>query len=185
MLRVRRLFTFLLAMAPAVAAGQDMIFRWVDNKGGIHITDRLGDVPETYHSLYAAKLRELAERRKQAGAQSPAAKAKPKPHEPPSSGQPSLVEQELARQKEWKATVAKWRQELEEATADYEKVHTELQQAQLNPVLRLTPQVQAQIAEIQPRVDLALARLESARRMLLVDLPRKAKEEGVPPKWLL
>ncbi len=178
---MRSAFVVVFFCAAKVALAQGMIFKWVDKQGVIHLTDRLGDVPEPYHSLYAVKLRELEARRKVAGNQPPA----PRPAPSAPTPTPSPLAAELARQQEWKDTVAKWRRELEEATTEYENIHGELSEAQLNPVLRLTPEVQARITAIEARLADALARLERARHMLLSELPRKAKAEGVPPKWLL
>lgn len=70
-----------LLLLPVVASGQGMIFRWVDAQGNLHVTDRLGDVPEPYYGMYLAELKRREEQRQAAGqpAGQPAAVAAPTP----------------------------------------------------------------------------------------------------------
>lgn len=185
---------WVVAAVLLVAAGvtaQPTIFKWIDPQGGLHATDRLGDVPEPYYSMYVARLRALEEQRSKAGGP-PAATAPsvatepvvaPVPVQAPPAA-PSLVEQVRAKQARWKALVAHWRSELGDATTALEAVQNELAEAGLNPILSQTPEVKARIAELQERRDSAKVRLETARKMLLEELPAKARKEAVPLKWL-
>jgi len=176
-----------LAGLPLVA--QTMVFKWIDARGTLHVTDRLADVPEPYYSMYRAKLRETEEQRAKAGV-APRPAPSPPPTPPPvEGGTPesqvlSPVELELKNRADWKALVARWRGELAQATAEVESIQTELDQASLNPILRETPEVKAQLADIEARRLAAMTRLEAAKKMLLVELPARAKKESVSPKWL-
>ena len=69
---IRRRALFLGVVLGLFAAGlplaaQTMIFKWIDRKGTLHLTDRLADVPEPYYSMYRARLREIEEQKTKAG----------------------------------------------------------------------------------------------------------------------
>jgi hypothetical protein len=176
-------FLLLLLFCSVVVSAQDVVFRWVDKHGVTHITDRLGDVPEPYHSMYAAQLRELEAKRK---------KTAPPQTTPDSTPNASnynygtgTVAAQDAQQKKWQALMLKWRAELLVATHQLFAAEEQLAQVRLNPILRETPQVKEQIAAFEADRSAALTRARVAENMLLVELPKQAKKEGVPPKWLL
>ena len=167
------------------ALAATMFFKWIDAKGNLHVTDRLADVPEPYYAMYRAKVREIEEREAKQGIAVPETTSAPVERiEAVRPSAPSIVDLELQRQKDWRALVANWRGELTAATAEVESLQNELDDATLNPILRETPQAKDQIAEIADRHAVAMRRLEAARQMLLVDLPARARKDGVPPKWL-
>ncbi len=189
MVRVALLLAVLLGAATATAG---YVFRWVDTKGNLHLTDRLADVPEPYRAMYEAQIRRLEEERARAKAKGKAAPpaaprrtSRPAPRAGEGGGGPSIVEQEIARQKYWRDLVAQWRAQLASATAALEAIDRELAQARLNPILRTTPPVKAKIAAIEERRAEALAQVEAARTMLLETIPARARKEQVPPKWLM
>jgi hypothetical protein len=166
-----------------IARADDVLFYWVDKKGTVHATQNLDEVPEPYNAMYRARLKELEEEKKKQKAIPAPAVVEPAPQPQPPPPQPSIVDKELARQKAWRAEVAKWRTELRVATEDLNRIQTQLDQATLNPVLRTTPQVQAQIVSLEQQRDKALERVEIARRTLAEELPARAKRESVPPRW--
>ena len=186
--------TLLVTAGAAAAQPAPTFFRWLDAKGNLHVTDRLSEVPEPYHAMYAARLKELEAQKQAGGKVAPAAATvKPATAEPKASAaeskparvpELSFVEQELARQQKWKALVVRWRTELEQATRQYETAQTRLNQARLNPILRTTPKARADIARFSGQLERAKGRVEQARMMLLETLPAQAKKESVPPKWL-
>ena len=175
--------------APSVHA-QTPIFRWVDKKGDMHITDRLGDVPEPYRSLYAAKIRELEEKKESAPnvtlPTDSQKKKKPKAalRAPAPSGQ-SFVDKKIARQKYWMNLVAKSRAQLDRATQNFVKISQELDNKRLNPILREIPANKAAIKKLEEAREKARADLENARYQLLEAIPLRAKKEMIPHKWLL
>jgi len=172
-----------LASAGSARAQAPTVFRWIDKNGDLHVTDTLAEVPEPYHGMYAAKLRERQEQ--DAAPAPPPAEATPAPAPAPEPTGPSIIEQEAKRRREWKALVAFWRAELARATDELAQIDQDLGILNQNAVLRETPQVRAQINELEDRQREAKKRLEAARKMLLTDLPARAKKEGVPPGWLL
>ncbi len=170
---------------PSSAAAQEgTIFYWVDKKGNVTATQNLDEVPEPYRAMYRARLKELEEEKKKqksAATPEPSAPA-PLPQTPPGG---SIVDRELQRQKQWKAEVAQWRTELRLATIEAQQAQNDVDAAALNPILRQTPQGQAQMVEPAKRKQEAIARVERAKNMLEVELPKRAKAENVPPAWLL
>ncbi len=178
-----------LALTALARAEGGIIFRWVDKEGNLHATDTLADVPEPYYSLYAAKLRAIEEARAN-GAKDPEKAVPPPPSTPPVTPPPpkaglSPSEQQAIARKHWKDLVAYWRGQLAAATDALAAAEEELGRLRQNPVLRETPQVRAQIAAAKKHRDEVKERLEHARHMLEVELPARAKREGVPPRWLL
>ena len=189
-----------LGGARAAAAGEKPIFKWYDPDGNLHVTDRLGNVPEPYYSMYLA-----IEREKEAAGKAQPNKGSPDapvrvapsaPKRPPSrktvpaaprgstSSVPSTAGAEAARRAEWKALLEHWRRELQAATAELEAIDADIAAAKLNPLLRYTPPVQAKIAELEDERTQTVNRLNKARKMLLETLPERARREQVPPKWL-
>jgi len=169
-------------------AAESPIFYWVDARGDLHATDRLADVPEPYHAMYLAKLRALEEAREGGPPTPPPPPPKPAPSASspagPQAPAPSVVDTLGARRQYWKALVAQWRQELERATAALREASNALAQAELNPVLRQTPEQRAVIDQAKAKQDAALKQVEKAKKMLLEDIPKRARAEEVPPKWL-
>ena len=161
----------------ATAHAEDVAFRFVDARGVVHLTDRLGDVPEPYHSMYEAQLR-----LKKPNAKPPPVSAYQAPIY--NFGRGEGARQDKLRQ-HWQSMVAQARNELAAATEALQHIDEALDQARLNPILRQTPQVKEQIAELEGQRAEALTRLRAAENRLLVELPQQAKKEGVPPKWLL
>ena len=187
--RTLRVVLLLVLLAGVARAGETLaMFTWVDKRGGIHITDRLRDVPEPFYSIYLAQQRERQAQQRQGppptGAKTPAkhhsqVRARPRPS---SQG---IVLAEERRREQWQALMKQWRVELLAATQGLQKEEEALQRLRVNPLLAETPPVKAQIAAQQEQVAVARERVLKARTMLLEKLPAKAKNEQVPPKWLL
>lgn len=195
----------LLALAVAFtalpwgSARADQFYKWVDESGVFHITDRLSQVPEPYRSVYAAQARERKKREEEAAkargeapASSSASKPKPKvapPRRPGASTQGGrttggLLAREEAQRQKWQGLVQQWREALLRATREIEAIDAQIQEATRNPVLRYTAPVLAELQELERQRNRAEARLAEARRMLLEELPERARKEQVPHKWL-
>src|SRR5262245_16388987 len=85
----------------SMAAAGGYVFRWGDERGQLHLTDELGQVPEPYYSLYAAKLRELEAKRRN-GEPAPE-RSLPEAQPVPAPPLPSVAAQEAERRAAWKA----------------------------------------------------------------------------------
>ncbi len=168
------------------ALAQSVIYRWVDRDGVVHFTDDLSKVPEPYASMYQARIREIEKKRAEAvGDRSDPPPSRPppstrKPESPPSSA--DAIEKEREK---WQARVAEWRKELDAATEALAKLDEDKGNLTNNALLRVTPQVKAQIEAVEKRREAALKRVEKAKKMLLETIPAEAKKAGVPYKWLL
>lgn len=176
--------------APAQGWAQVPFFRWIDNKGDLHISDVLGDVPEPYYSMYKAKLREQKEKSSSRPAPAPA-KPAPRPAQrnqvrpkPSAAKGPSVIDVQIRKREQWKRMIATWRQNLAAATAKLERIDKGIAQLRMNPVLRETPQVKAKVRASEQARRAALAKVQAATQMLLKTLPEKARRDRVPPKWL-
>lgn len=170
------------------ARADDVLFYWVDKAGTVHATQNIDEVPEPYGAMYRARLKELEEEKKKKAAAS-AAPSQPAPTPPtpapapPAPVKPSLADAELARQKAWRAEIAKWRNELRLATEDLQRVQTRLGEVQSYPYWQAMPQMRAQVEPLEEERQQALARVEVARGKLTIELPERAKRERVPPYW--
>ena len=167
------------------ARADDVIFYWSDKQHVVHATQNLDDVPEPYRAMYRARVKELEEAKKNAQkpAQSPPSTPPPSPAVPQPG--PSIVDRELQRQKYWRDEIYKWRTELRIATEDLHRIQLQIDEVNLNPILRMTPQAQAQLEPLEEDRQRAIGRVDVAQRMLTQDLPTRAKRENVPPQWLL
>lgn len=168
------------------AEPEHVIFHFVDKTGVVHFTDRLGDVPEPYHSMYKADL----ERQKKEKKNSPGVK-RPVPQQSPSQPRarhhhagPSIIDQEIKRRQAWRNLIQKWRDKLKAATLELKEIGAERDRLNFNPILRHTPMVKESLVPIEKKHAEALRRVEKAQKMLLETLPKRARKEGVPPKWL-
>jgi len=166
---------------PALA--DDVLFYWADKQHVVHATQNLDEVPEPYRAMYRARLKELEEAKKNAPKQAPPP-PQYTPSTPPRQPQPSIVDQELAKQKMWRDEVQKWRTELRVATEDLNRIQGQIDQVNFNPVLRMTPQAKAQLEPLERDKMSAINRVDTAQRMLTQDLPARAKRDGAPPRWL-
>ena len=175
-------------LCAVAAAAESTIFRWVDAKGNLHATDRLGDVPEPYYGIYFAEQKRREAERQAGGATATPHAPPPTPEAaaPASTGPSgaSVVDEELRRREQWRSLVSAARNELMGATAALAGLEEERAVVAQNPLLAVTPAVQARLGELEQRRAAVLVRLEKARAALLVDLPARARKENVSPKWL-
>lgn len=191
------------ALGSAAPAFASPIFKWIDERGDFHATDRLADVPEPYRSMYEARLaaeRAAAEARAKAQAEagqrgapneafpktSPKAQVAPASKRPPraESSAQGFSAREDALRKTWLELVKHWRDELHAATVEVEDIEKKLEEAGQNPLLRHTPPVKLELENLERTKARALGRVAEARRMLIDELPKRARKEGIPPKWL-
>lgn len=170
------------------------LFVWADAQAHVHVTDRLSDVPEPYHSVYVARIAEMKKGKAAPGSVTvvAAAPAIPSPYDKGRhvnsadrvAALSPLATEQANRRNEWQARIAKARSELTAATEQLAEVEKNIQQTGMNPVLRLTPQVQTALASLETEHARAQSRVLDSRRMLLETLPKQAEREHVPAQWL-
>lgn len=161
------------------------MFYWADERGQMHITDRLDQVPEPYYSIYAERIKKM----EAANTTKTPTGATPSQPPTPSVGQnwPKMGEvsrAEIAKQQYWKSKVQNARAVLMTATDELRVIDEQIQQKHNNPLLAQTPEVAAELSVLEAKRQQIEQSVVSARKVLLVDIPQQAKKEGIPPKWL-
>lgn len=176
-------FGLLLGIVLPCAAGEPL-FVWMEPSGALHATDRLQAVPEPWFSAYKARLEELKKRGEQPEA---ADDTQPSPSPPPRfPASKTVTAEEVAAQRQaWRDLVKHYRRELGAATDALKQLDDEIEATHANPILRFTPAVQEKLAGLQSSRPLVQARVEAAQRMLIEELPRRARVEHVPLLWLM
>jgi len=175
------------AVSPTVGLAQSVIYRWVDDRGVVHMTDDLGKVPEPYASMYQARIRAAEKKRAEAVGERKAPPPAPPPPRAkrPKRSKPTAAEIAERERDKWQKRIADWRGKLAAATEELARLDQEKARATVNPLLRVTAPVRAEIEEIEKKRALARKRVEEAKKMLLETLPEQARKAGVPYKWLL
>ncbi|MEM6533310.1 MAG: DUF4124 domain-containing protein [Myxococcota bacterium] len=171
-------------LATSLAGAQTVIYRWVDKQGVVHFSDDINQVPEPYASMYQARIREIEERRAAAvgDRKTPIESPSAAPRKYPTI--PDVTATDAARRNYWQGRVKTWRTSLADATKELAAIDDEVSALNLNPVLRTTPKVRSELAAVQERRRKVHARVEAARKMLVETIPKEAKKEGVPSRWL-
>lgn len=153
-----------LALVPAQSSAQaPKTYLWAEDDGTVHVSVRLEDVAEPFASIYRAQAL--------VGAQGRA------------SGAAVATGLEADRAK-WQQKLARAREALLAATASWANLKSQDDQLQINPLLRLTPQVASEHQEGQEPLQLARQRYLAARKDLLINLPEQARRAQVPMAWI-
>lgn len=192
--RAHLLWTLVCAVALAVVgvrhtawADARPIFAWIDARGTLHATNNLDEVPEPYYSTYRAR-RDAIARAQQAAARAgreadtPPSNAGTEPLRPAASG--ATRAQHDARVA-WQARMLQARSALIDATLAVQQAEGQLADARRNPILAQTPAGKAQVAAAERALDGARRAALAARKTLMLDLPAEARDQHVPPQWLL
>jgi len=158
-------------------ASTSILYQWTDDKGNVHVTDNLGNVPERYRS----KARKLEKATGNEGY------SEQKMQEV-SGSSASQVQEGMDDEKktEWQQRMKEARQRL----ADAEKRYRELDQKR-NELLgawggvasgRLDDRMQAQ--QLEQEMQQVQQEIEKAQNEVQNVIPEQARKAGVPPGWL-
>lgn len=173
------------------AMGQEA-YRWVDEKGTVHFTDDLNQVPEKYREKI----------RKEIFPKEPAP-AQPAPPPPtPSSKEGATVKESgqtpASQQKDilgrgedwWRAKAIEWNEKLktarksyEDARSEWEAKKQELETSKFRSDF-IKRKLKAEIIAREEKVKDCEKRMEEARNMLENVLPKQAQDDGANPDWL-
>lgn len=153
------------------------LYEWTDSKGGVHITDDLGEIPERYRSksrkIKIPKGEEVGPEQQVQGA----------------TGSPSGVatdEQEAASKAAWQQRVRDWKERL----ADAQKRYQALEQKRSEGWARwggpasghLEERVEAE--RIAKEMEEVQRDIDEAKDMIENVIPEEARKAGIPPGWL-
>ena len=156
------------------------LYEWTDGKGGVHITDDLGEVPERYRAksrkIEIPKGEEVGPEQQVQGT-----------IEPPSGV--ATEKQEAASKAAWQKRLRDWKARL----ADAQKRYQELDQRRLDALAKwgglaaaasghLEGRVEAE--KIQKEMNEVQLEIDEAKNMIETTIPEEARKAGVPPGWL-
>ena len=178
----------------ATLAFSQEVYRWVDEKGTIHLTDDLGQVPEKYRGRIQREL--------------PPDEPPPvQPASPPSirtpTGTPRAKEIKptpgsttgekdiLGRGEEWwRAKTREWNEKLITAQKSYESAYgewkakeQEIETSKFKPD-SLKRKLKAEGKSLEEKAKDLEKQVEEAKNMIEKVLPKQAQEDGANPEWL-
>jgi len=154
------------------------LYQWTDEQGVVHITDRLGEVPEQFR----ARARKIEAPPKSEAGQNPGIQKDTGNVTIPQNAEGT----DEARKAFWQNRVQEWKARLTDAERRYRELdqqRTELLMSWGGPAYGplenkvKAEQMEQQMKEIQKQID-------EARNMLDVVIPEEARKAGVPPGWL-
>lgn len=181
---MRKMFLLIVGIiVSSWMAHSQELYRWVDEKGVIHITDDLTKVPEKYRDQVQTKkpLREP-----------PPPSPIPNQVGPPrESDSPPVTKDLLGRGEEWwQAKAKEWDDKLIEAQKNYETSYSawkakerELEKSTFKPD-SLKRRLKAEIKTLEEKTKEWERKVEEAKTMLEKVLPKQAEEYKADPNWL-
>ncbi len=175
-----------MIILPLVAGGQE-VYRWVDEKGTVHFTDDLGQVPEKYREKIQ---KEKSPKESTHPPATPLPKGVAAGKE---SGQmPVPIQKDsLGRGEEWwRAKASEWNEKFKTAQKNYESAYNEWKSKEQElETLKYKPhsvkrKLKAEIKVLEEKVKDWEKQMEEAENMLKNILPKQAQDNGANPDWL-
>jgi peptidoglycan hydrolase CwlO-like protein len=171
--------------------GQE-VYKWVDEKGIVHFTDDLGQVPEKYRGQIQKEAPPMES--------TPSQPASPPPIESPKSMEPGkeIGPAPGPKQKDilgrgedwWRAKVNEWNEKLNTSQRNYEAAYSEwkskeneLETAKFKPE-SLKRKLKAEMKVLEEKVKDCEKRVGEAKNMLEKVLPKEAEDYRANPEWL-
>jgi hypothetical protein len=183
------LFILLAGMItlPFVARSQD-IYQWVDEKGTVHFTDNLNQIPEKYQDQVKEKKTSPEPASTPAPTRSPSTRL-PQVKAPP---EPSGEKKDILGRGEdwWRDKVMEWKQKLTKSQKEYDAAQIalkakekELEDAKFKPK-SFQRKLQDEIRVLQEKATVQKNQVDEAKNMLEKGLPRQAEEYRADPSWV-
>lgn len=152
-------------------------YEWTDSKGGVHITDNLGEVPEQYRS----KSRKIENPKgEEVG---PEQQMRDETRSPSGA---ATEQQEAASKAAWQQRIRDWKERLADAQKRYHDLDQKRQEAlgmwggpasgHLEGRAE-ADRIAQDMMEVQRDID-------EARDMIETVIPEEARRAGIPPGWL-
>jgi hypothetical protein len=182
-----------LLILATLAFGQE-VYRWVDEKGTVHFTDDLGQIPEKYRGQF--------QRERPPEEPPPAQPSPPQSIQGPKSAEgereikptPGSATEEkdiLGRGEEWwRAKAREWNDKLINAQKNYENAYSEwkakeqeLENSKFKPD-SLKRKLRAEINNLEEKARDFEKQVEEAKNMIEKVLPKQAQEDRANPEWL-
>jgi hypothetical protein len=187
---MRRLWILVLVglvVGSSLAFGQS-VYRWVDEKGGVHFTDDPGRIPEKYQN----QMRKENPPSEAIPATPQGQPPVPKPVAPAIQGQPVPAKKDAVGRGEewWRGQVGFWQQKLASAQKDFDAARAavdgkqqELDQAKFKPN-SLKRKLQGELKGLEDKASEFGKQLEEAKYMLDRGLAKQAEEYLADPSWV-
>jgi hypothetical protein len=187
---MRHAMIIILILAAALSAGaliyaqeanderKDYLYQWTDGQGVVHITDRLGEVPEQFRP----NVRKIeGSRKSEAGPETEVQMNAGGLIAPQNAGG-----DDEAQKASWKNRIQEWKARLADAERRYRELdqqRTELLMSWGGPAYGpIENKVKAE--QIEQQMKATQGQIEEARHMLDVVIPEDARKAGIPPGWL-
>ncbi|NWG03219.1 MAG: DUF4124 domain-containing protein [Syntrophaceae bacterium] len=190
MKRKRLIIIAALLLFASAAFGQE-IYRWVDEKGTLHFTDDLEQIPEKY--------REKVQKEKSPQEPTPAPPVS-LPTPPPKGGKPGKESKPAPPPQEkdifgrgeewWGAKAREWNEKFKTAQKNYEKTNQEWKSKEKElEISTFKPdsfkrKLKAEIKVLEEKVKDWEKQMQESKNMLEHVLPKQAREDGANPDWL-
>jgi hypothetical protein len=169
-----------LLSLPSVHAQE--IYQWVDEKGTVHFTDDVSQIPEKYQDQV----------KKKETPPEPAPSPSIRPSQDKTPPEPSVEKKDILGRGEdwWRDKAMEWRQKLIKAQKDYAAAEAalkakdkELEEAKFKPK-SFQRKLQDEIKILEEKANAQKNRLDEAKNMLEKVLPKQAEEYRADPSWL-
>lgn len=180
-----------LIFCSVISAAQE-VYRWVDEKGTVHFTDDLSQVPEKYRE----KIRKEISPKEPAPAQPAPLPPTPLPKEEETVKEPGKISSPpqkdvLGRGEEWwRAKAIEWNEKLKTAKKNYENTQSEWiakkQELETSKFRgdSFKRKLRAQTTALEKTVKDWEKKIEEASHMIENVLPKQAQENRANPDWL-
>lgn len=192
---MRRMILLILIMWASSlwgAMGQE-VYRWVDEKGTVHFTDDLGQVPEKYQ-------KKIQKEKFQKEPSPPPPTSPPTPSLPKevtpgkaSGPMPAPIQKDsLGRGEDWwRAKAIEWNEKLKTAQKNYESAYNEWKSKtqELETSKFIKPDIwkrklKAEIKALEEKVKDWEKQMDEAKNMVENVLPKQAQDDRANPDWL-
>lgn len=157
-------------------AKKHYLYEWTDSKGGVHITDDLGEVPERYRSksrkIEIPKGEEIGPEQQVQGAGS--------------SSEVATEGQEAASKAAWQQRIRDWKERLAYARKRYQDLDQKRQEALAKWGGPASGHLEgrAEADRIAQDMEKVQKNIDEAKDMIEKVIPEEARRAGVPPGWL-
>jgi chromosome segregation ATPase len=180
------LLSLLIAAGPTVAQTsasqedrekiQHYLYEWTDDKGTVHVSDDLGDVPQKYRQ-------QVRKRLEPPGKEETGRQEQVTPQPAPESDEETDQE---ARKEEWQQRIGDWKERLADAEKRYKALEDERSVINMRwgTTANALPAYRTRAIELEEEMTRVQKEIDEARNMINVVIPDEARKAGVPPGWL-
>jgi Domain of unknown function (DUF4124) len=175
---MQKLVYFLFPFVFVSLAYGATIYKWVDKKGAVHFTDDYNTIPDQYRSRVGTEEEEDLQKTKTPAVSSTS----------PGKNEGVKVDMDGMGEGYWKAKVQPWKNQLNEAKANYESINRQINQRIEEQSTKLLSPTQWNIqrAETKPLVEERSkyeAQMKEANEML-EKIKKEAEEAKADPEWM-